>query len=84
MIALDAIGARRAELDPAAAARRVGRGLLTLVAGVLLAAGWLAARAVTATIAAAGLAWLALLWCVAAAELGYRDVRPSNPKETTK
>ena len=46
----------------------VGRLLLTIIAAVLYAAGWLVAWAVTGIL-------LAVTWAFAAAKVGYRDVR---------
>jgi hypothetical protein len=52
--------------DAAAMAGRVhiGRLLLTLVAGVFWALGWVAAKAV-----------FVVLWCFAAAKAGWKDAR---------
>ena len=66
---LDEVTARSRELDVAAGARRFGRALLTVLAAVLFAVGWLAARVVTLTVAAA-------LWSCAAVALGWREARP--------
>lgn len=47
-------------------ARKVsfGRSLLTFVASVLYAFGWLVSKA-----------WLALVWCAIAVHVGWRDAR---------
>ncbi len=47
----------------------LGRALLTVLAAVLFALGWLAGRAVTGAVAVT-------LWCAAAVALGWRDARP--------
>ncbi|SQD96276.1 conserved hypothetical protein [Parafrankia sp. Ea1.12] len=74
MIAIDAVSARAAELDPAAAGRKVGRGLLTVLAAVVVAVGWLAGRMVT--LAAAG-----ALWTFAALTLGWQEARPTKKEK---
>lgn len=50
-------------------ARKVsfGRALLTFFASLLYAAGWLVAKA-----------WLALVWCAIAVQVGWRDARSSS------
>lgn len=77
VLTLDRVAARRAELDPAAAARRAGRALLTALAAVLFALGWLAGRTVTLAVAAARLVAAVALWCAAAMALGWREARPA-------
>jgi hypothetical protein len=49
-----------------------GRVLLTVIGGLLFAAGWLAAKL-------AGAAWLALAWSGTAVQVGWRDARGTSP-----
>lgn len=49
---------------------RFWRTVLTVIAGVLFAAGWLAAKAFA-------LAWLVLVWSVTAVRLGWAEGRKS-------
>jgi hypothetical protein len=49
----------------------IGRTLLTVVAGLLFAVGWLAAKAV-------GVIWLALAWSATAVRLGWSEARASS------
>lgn len=44
----------------------LGRALLTLVAGLLYAIGWIVARTTIYL-------WIAITWCVAAVKVGARD-----------
>jgi drug/metabolite transporter superfamily protein YnfA len=70
---VDAITARAREARP-------GRMLLTVLAAVLFAVGWLFAQAVTRTEKAVGGLWLAVAWCWFAVVEGFRQARPAKPK----
>lgn len=59
---LDQVSARARDIH-------LGRVLLTALAAVLFALGWLAARTVTGAVTVT-------LWCAAAVALGWRDARP--------
>lgn len=75
-LSVEAVSARAGEFDLAAAARRVGRAVLTALAAVLFAAGWLAARTVALAITGSRLLAAVMLWCAAAVALGWREARP--------
>lgn len=70
---VDVITARAREARP-------GRMLLTVLAAVLFAVGWLFAQAVTRTGKAGGGLWLAAAWCWFAVVEGWRQARPAKPK----
>lgn len=50
----------------------IGRTLLTLIAGLLFAVGWIAAKTV-------GVIWLALAWSATAVRLGWSEARMKTP-----
>jgi hypothetical protein len=62
VVTLDEVRAEARQIDPAAA----GRMLLTLLAGLLYALGWVPARTVRVL-------WAAAVWSFAAVKLGWRD-----------
>lgn len=62
MVTLDEVRAEARQIDPAAA----GRMLLTLLAGLLYALGWVPAKTVRVL-------WAGAAWSLAAVKLGWRD-----------
>jgi hypothetical protein len=59
---------------------RPGRMLLTLLAALLFAVGWLFAQAVTRTEKVGAGLWLTAAWCWFAVAEGWRQARPAKPK----
>ena len=68
---VEQVSARAREVDVRAGLSRAGRALLTALAAVLFAVGWLAGRTVTLAVAA-------VLWSCAAVALGWREARPAK------
>jgi hypothetical protein len=68
-VPLDRITAEAREVE-------IGRTLLTLVAGVLFAIGWVAAKVV-------GALWLAVAWSATAVRLGWSEARASQAPRGT-
>jgi hypothetical protein len=62
MVTLDEVRAEARQIDPAVA----GRMLLTLLAGLLYAVGWVPAKTIRYS-------WVVLAWSFAAVKLGWRD-----------
>lgn len=61
-----------AEIRVQAQQVHLGRALLTLLAGLLYAVGWLAGKTVT-------VGALVVLWSAAAVKVGWREARPREP-----
>lgn len=55
----------------------IGRAILTVVAAVLFAIGWLAAKVV-------GVVWLSLAWSATAVRLGWSEARASQASGGTQ
>jgi hypothetical protein len=54
----------------------IGRAILTLIAAVLFAIGWVAAKVV-------GVVWLSLAWSATAVRLGWSEARASQAPQGT-
>jgi hypothetical protein len=61
-VPLDRISEQAREIRP-------GRALLTIIAAMLFALGWITAKMLT-------VAWLAILWSFAAVKVGWQEARP--------
>lgn len=70
---VEQIGRDARQVDAAAAARRVGRFLLTILAGVLYTVGWTVRKTFV-------VGWLAITWSWAAVRLGWREAAPKPRK----
>jgi hypothetical protein len=70
---VDVITARAREARP-------GRMLLTVLASLMFAVGWVLAQAVTLSEKAGGGLWLAAAWCWFAGVEGWRQARAAKPK----
>jgi len=66
-IPIDRINREAREVD-------AGRALLTVLAAVLFAVGWLAAKTV-------GVVWLTLAWSATAVKVGWREGRSPQRRE---
>jgi hypothetical protein len=53
-----------------------GRVALTVIAGLLFGAGWVAAKTLA-------VAWLGMSWCFTAMRLGWREARGNQPSRAT-
>lgn len=73
-VPLDRIG------DRARAARppRPGRAVLTVIAGILFALGWLSCTAWALARRALALGWLAVAWCGAAVTEGWQSAKAAQ------
>jgi hypothetical protein len=56
-----------------------GRAILTAIAAVLFAVGWLAAKVVGLLALAFGAVWLAAAWSATAVRLGWTEARGQMP-----
>jgi hypothetical protein len=70
---VEQIGQDARQVDAAAAARRIGRFLLTVIAGVLYTVGWTVRKVFV-------VGWLAFTWSWAAVRLGWREAAPKPRK----
>jgi hypothetical protein len=61
-VPLDRISEQAREIRP-------GHALLTIIAAMLFALGWITAKMLT-------VAWLAILWSFAAVKVGWQEARP--------
>lgn len=66
------ISADARQVRPDEVAARAARLLLTLVASLLFAVGWCAAKTVAGV-------WLAAVWTFAAVRVGWQEARKSRP-----
>lgn len=66
------ISAEAREVRPGEVAARAARLLLTVLASLLFALGWCAAKAVA-------LLWLSATWTVAAVRVGWQEARKPRP-----